>query len=169
MLPFITRWELSQEFQSCTVQWENMKRRITITLATCYSWPNFQVLHPGMGREPSNFLTLFFYYSIYTHLPYIRTDALCKGTVFSNFSLNLFLPERAIKDTSIYSLEEQQQLNFLSFLFLHTGNVPPFIMWNGMSHDFSQCTSSIYIPGNPGFNNAKALEKCIFAAGVCLP
>lgn len=130
---------------------------------------NFQVLHPGVGGEPSNFLTLRFYYSIYTHLPYIRTDALCKGTVFSNFSLNLFLPEWAIKDTSIYSLEEQQQLNFLSFLFLHMGNVPSFIMWNAMSHDFSQCTSNIHMPGNLGFNNGKALEKCIFAAGVCLP
>lgn len=93
MLPFITRWELSQESQSCTVKWENMKRRITIALATWYSWPNFQVLHPGVGGEPSNFLTFLFYYSIYMHLPYIRTDVLCKGTVFSNFTLNWFLPE----------------------------------------------------------------------------
>lgn len=78
--------------------------RITITLATWYSWHHqtFKVLHPGVGGVLSNFLTLFFY-SIYTHLPYIRTDALCKGTMFSNLSLNLFLPERAIKDTSIYS------------------------------------------------------------------
>lgn len=65
--------------------------------------PNFQVLHPGVRGVLSNFLTLLFYYSTYTQLPYIRTDALCKGTMFSNLSLNLFSPERAIKDTSIYS------------------------------------------------------------------
>lgn len=47
----------------------------------------------GVGGEPSNFLTFLFYYSIYMHLPYIRTDVLCKGTVFSNFTLNWFLPE----------------------------------------------------------------------------
>lgn len=138
------------------------------TGCTIFLTSNFQVLHREKKKKKHtfNFFNPTFYYM---YLLPIRTDTLCKGTVFSHLSLNFFLPERAIKDTSIYSLVEQQQLNFLRFSFLHIGNVPPFIMWNGTPHDFSKCASSICMSGNPGFNNGKALEKCIFAAGVCLP
>lgn len=170
MLPFIIRWEFSQ----------------TPSLAQCNekTWRTESGSHwlhnisditklssssQGEKKNTSNFLTLLFYYPIYMYLPSIRIDTLCKGTVFSNLSLNFFLPERAIKDTSIYSLVEQRQLNFLRFSFLHTGNVPSFIMWNGMPHDFSKCTSNICMSGNLRFNNGKALEICISAAGVCLP
>lgn len=111
--------------------------------------PNFQVFHRG-EKKTSNFLTLLFYYPIYMYLPSIRIDTLCKRTVFSNLILNFFLPERAIKDTSIYSLVEQRQLNFLCFSFLHTGNAPSFIMRNGTPHDFSKCTSNICMSGNLG-------------------
>lgn len=128
--------------------------------------PNFQVLHRE-EKKTSKFLTLL-YYPTCMYLPSIRINVLCKGTVFSNLSLNFFLPERAIKDTSIYSVVEQWQLNFLQFSFLHTGNVPSFIMWNGMPHDFSKCTSNIHMSGNLGLNNRKALEKCIFADRVYL-
>jgi len=38
-----------------------------------------------------------------------------------------------------------------------------------MPRDFSKCTSDICMSGNLGFNNGKALDKCIFAAEVCLP
>lgn len=95
----------------------------------------------------------------------------CKGTVFSNLSLNFFLTERAIKNSSIYSLDisEEQQLTFLCFSFLHAGNTPSFIMWNGMPHDFSKCTSNVCLSANLGFNNGKSPEKRIFAAGACLP
>lgn len=38
-----------------------------------------------------------------------------------------------------------------------------------MPHDFSKCTSNVCLSGNLGFNNGKSPEKCIFAAGACLP
>lgn len=51
---------------------------------------------------------------------------------------------------------------------LYTGNMPSFIMWNWMPHDFSKCTSNIRLSGKLGPNNGKSLVKCIFTAGFCL-
>lgn len=55
--------------------------------------PNFQVLHRE-EKKPSKSLTLLYYTCMY--LPSIRIYVLCKGTVFSNLSLNFFLPEREL-------------------------------------------------------------------------
>lgn len=140
-----------------------MKIRITTTLPVQYFWHHqtFKYFTGQIKNLPFFFLNPAFY-TTHTYLPSTRIDTLWKGSVYSNCSLNFFLPERATKDTSIYSLVQQQQHTFPRFPFLYTGNMPSFIIWNWMPLDFSKCTSNICLSGKLGPNKGKISRENAF-------